>query len=280
MSHTESEFAVALCQYGYGGATTVEAFATRAEALFDRAGEADLYVLPELALTELGDRPRSDPESVVLDADQERDYRSFVGRAAGERDAVVVGGSYVVRDESGVKRNRAAVGLPDGTVRTYDKCNPVPSEREAGTVPGEAAPPVFDHRGVGVGVVICYDVEFPGTIRDVVDRGAEVLAVPSWTGTEAGYQRVSRCCAARAVENQCFVAGVPMVGEHRSGERSPTGRSAVYAPCDDVLGPHGTRLSLPQDEHAAAVCTVDVAALRESRERAAVRPYDDYLGDR
>jgi predicted amidohydrolase len=266
---------VALCQYGYGGSRTVEGFWERAERLLERAGDADLYVLPELALTELGEAPRSDPESVVFDADQEAAYRTLVGEAAGERDAIVVGGSYVTR-EDGVQRNRAAVGLPDGSVEAYDKCNPVPAEREGGTVPGEAAPPVFEHRGVGVGVVICYDVEFPSVVRDVVDRGAEVVAVPSWTGTEAGYQRVSRCCGARAVENQCYVAQVPMVGDHRSGERSPTGRAGLFAPCDDVLGPHGTRLTLPQDRHTAATDTVDVAALRESREAAEVRPYDDY----
>lgn len=269
-------FDIALCQYGYGGARTVEAFAERAAALLDRAGPADLYVLPELALTELSETPSSEPESVVLSAAQEAEHREFVARAAEARDAIVVGGSAVVTDEAGVQRNRAQVGLPDGSALAYDKCNPVEGEREVGTVPGDAEPPIVEHAGTAVGIVICYDVEFPGVIRDVVDRGAEVVAVPSWTGTEAGYQRVSRCCAARAVENQCFVAQVPMVGTHRSGERDPTGRSAIFAPCDDVLGPHGTRLTLPQDEHAAATGSVDVGALRESRETAAVRPYADY----
>lgn len=270
-------FDVALCQYGYGGCETVEAFCERAAGLFDRAGAADLYVLPELALTELGERPRSDPGTVELSATQETAYREFVGRAAADRDAVVVGGSYVTVDD-GVRRNRAAVGLPDGSVAAYDKRNPVPSERDDGTVPGAADPPVVEHAGTAVGVVVCYDVEFPAVIRDVVDRGAELVAVPSFTGSEAGYQRVRRCCAARAVENQCYVAQVPMVGEHRSGETSPTGRAAVFAPCDDVVGPHGTRLTLPRDEHAAATCTVDVGALRDSRERAAVRPYAEYRG--
>jgi len=271
-----TEFDIALCQYGYGGARTVAGFADRAEALLGRAGPADLYVLPELVLTELSETPSSQPESAVLSDAQETEYREFVGRAAAERDAVVVGGSGVVHDSDGVQRNRAQVGLPDGTVLAYDKCNPVQGERDVGTVPGEDAPPVVEHDGTTVGVVICYDVEFPAVIRDVVDRGAEVVAVPSWTGTEAGYQRVSRCCAARAVENQCFVAQVPMVGTHRSGERDPTGRSAVFAPCDDVFGPHGTRLTLPQDEHTAATGTVDVGALRDSREAAAIRPYADY----
>ena len=45
-------FTVALCQYEYAGVATVDDLCTRAEALFEAAGPADLYVLPELFATD------------------------------------------------------------------------------------------------------------------------------------------------------------------------------------------------------------------------------------
>lgn len=266
--------AVAPCQYELGAPDSIPALCDRAESLLDEAGPADVYVLPELfAVDATGDEGEG-PAELALDARECDRFHEWCAEAAKRRDALVVGGSYYVRDD-GV-RNRCPVALPDGTVRTYDKRHPIPGERDGGVRPGDDRPPVVEHEGVGVGVLVCYDVEFPETVRDVVDRGAELLAVPSWTAAEAGFQRVRRCSAARAVENQCYVVQTCLVGEHpREAVGTATGRSTVYAPCDDVVGAHGTRLSLPRDEAAAATCRLDVDALRASRERASVRPYAD-----
>lgn len=130
--------------------------------------------------------------------------------------------------------------------------------------------------GARVATAICYDVEFPGTVRDCADDGAEILVVPSWTRTSAGHHRVRRSAAARAVENQLDVIYVPLVGNHLTEEWAATGRGTVFAPCDDVVGPHGTRLSLPRDEHAVGTTSLYLSALRESRQSAEVRPYTDY----
>jgi len=268
----DGEFDVALCQYEFDASVaSVDDLLDRVGSLFDRAGEADLYVLPELFATDCLD-DGGEPVATLGPEGRDR-FHEFLARAAAERDAVVVGGSYNVA-ESGATYNRCPIATPDGGVETYDKTRLIPGEREDGKTAGGAAPPVVDHRGVGVGVAVCYDVEFPELVRDLADRGAEVVAVPSWTATDAGFRRVRRCAAARAVENQLYVAQVSVVGT-TGGDETGTGRSAVFAPCDDVVGPHGTRLSLARDAHAAGVCGVDVGALRESRRAAEVRPYAD-----
>lgn len=266
---------VALCQYELIGADGLEGLLDRTTTLFDRAGAADVYVLPELFVTDLVSDPSASTADTALDADEVDRLHDFLDRQAGERNALIVGGSYNVRD-GGELLNRCPVARPDGELLTYDKCHPTPSERDGGKRAGATRPPVVEHAGVGVGILVCYDVEFPETVRRVVDDGAELLVVPSWTQTEAGHQRVRRCAAARAVENQAYVAYVPLVGEHLGDDWRATGRASAFAPCDDVVGPHGTRLSLPQDEHAAGTCTLDVEALRESRAAGAVRPYSDY----
>lgn len=266
-------FDVALCQAALQPLADVDALTDRMAGLAERAGTADCYVFPELlgvapALDEAGDDVLA-----VLDADQVDALHDFLRATATERDAVVVGGSYNVRDAGTDEiRNRAPIATPDG-LETYDKHHPIPEERDHGKAAGPNPPPVVEHHGVGVGVLVCYDVEFPETVRDLVDRGAEVLAVPSWTSGEAGFQRVCRCAAARAIENQCYVATVPLVSTVAGFEG--TGRSSVFAPCDDVVGDAGTRSGLPRDEAAAATCTVDIDALRRSRREASVRPYTD-----
>lgn len=266
-----STFDIAHCQSELRPVESVDALTDRIDQLFERAGPADCYVLPELLGVAVGITD-ADGLSLFDESDCEV-FHEYLHEEAQVRDAVIVGGSYNVRDEETDEiRNRCPVATPYG-VETYDKRHPIPGERADGKIGGQDAPPVVEHNGVGVGVLICYDVEFPETVRDLVNRGAEVLAVPSWTSSEAGYQRVRRCSAARAIENQCYVATVPLVSTVEDFEG--TGRSSVFAPCDDVVGESGTRLSLPRDEEAAATCTVDMEALRRSRAEASVRPYTD-----
>lgn len=297
-----NHFDVALCQYALGSAGSLDEFQREAATLFDRAGDADLYVLPELSLSDLRLRGEDTPVAeTALSPDEVARYHDFLRNEARVRDAVIVGGSYnaVVGDEGTTGSadegtagdadvldsagwtldddrplvNRAPVATPDG-LEIYVKIHPTPGERESGKSCGTGAPLLVEHAGTTVGVVVCYDVEFPELVREAVDAGAEVLAVPSWTAGDAGAERVARCAAARAVENQCYVASVPLVGSR--GDAEGVGRSRVFAPTDDVCGPHGTRLELPWNRRAAATETVDLDALRESRESAAVRPYTDY----
>lgn len=284
-----AHFDVALCQYELGTADSLEEFEGAAATLFERAGDADLYVLPELCLSDVRFRGERTPvgETALTPAETEA-YHDFLATEAADREALIVGGSYNVVVNGGGEPvaadgwtpgedrplvNRAPIATPDGVV-TYDKIHPTPSEREQGKSCGTGSPVVVEHAGATVGVLVCYDVEFPELVRQAVDAGTEVLAVPSWTSGDAGAQRVARCAAARAVENQCYVASVPVVGSR--GDTTCTGRSRLFAPCDDVCGPDGTRLQLPKNQRSAATATADVAALRRSRESAAVRPYSDY----
>ena len=64
-----------------------------------------------------------------------------------------------------------------------------------------------------IGIAICYDAEFPLLVRALADAGAQIILVPSCTDTFAGYSRVKVACAARALENQCYVVQAPSVGE-------------------------------------------------------------------
>ncbi|WP_010524985.1 nitrilase-related carbon-nitrogen hydrolase [Nesterenkonia sp. F] len=78
-----------------------------------------------------------------------------------------------------------------------------PAEQEAFS-PGQARPPLVKLGGLTLGLLICYEVEFPETVRDLAVRGADVVLVPT---ALAGCPTVARTLVpARAVENGITVA--------------------------------------------------------------------------
>jgi predicted amidohydrolase len=74
-----------------------------------------------------------------------------------------------------------------------------------------------------------------------VAAGAKLILIPTCTDTQAGFNRVTLSARARAIENQCFVAVIPLVGSAPWSATIDTnlGHSAIYGPCDHGFAPHG-----------------------------------------
>ena len=92
-----------------------------------------------------------------------------------------------------------------------------------------------------LGILICYDAEFPLLARALVAAGADLLLVPSCTDGWAGYHRVRIACQARALEGQCYVAQSPTVGEALWSPALDVnvGRAGVFCPPDRGLPEDG-----------------------------------------
>ncbi len=211
---------------------------------------AELLVFPEYAALELvgllppdlrhdvlGMRPALDallPEFLALHARLARRHR--VG---------IVAGSLPVRAGAGFV-NRAHVFAPDGTHSGQDKLLMTRFEAEEWDIsPGQGARvfelPLRGGAALRFGVVICYDSEFPGLARQLAEAGAEVLCVPSFTGSRAGFTRVRVGSMARALENQCYAVHAPLIADApwSYALEDAVGRAAVYAPADGDLPPDG-----------------------------------------
>ena len=93
---------------------------------------------------------------------------------------------------------------------------------------------VFDTDAGRVGILICYDVEFPELGRIMADEGLEILFVPFWTDTRNAYLRVRHCAQARAIENECYVVICGSVGNLPEVESLDVqyAQSAVFSPSD------------------------------------------------
>ncbi|MFC5386608.1 carbon-nitrogen hydrolase family protein [Aquamicrobium segne] len=144
-------------------------------------------------------------------------------------------GSAPVLDPDGNYRNRAYLFGPQGLVGHQDKIIMTRFEREkwflAAGVEGLRH---FDTPFGRLGILICYDNEFPMLARKLAEDGVDLVLAPSCTDTEAGYYRVRIGAQARALENQMAVLVSPTAG---FAPWSPAvdenfGRAALYVPAD------------------------------------------------
>jgi len=132
----------------------------------------------------------------------------------------------------------------DGTVEEQRKIHITPHERYDWVIEGGDKVQVFDTDAGKVGILICYDVEFPELGRLLAEQGLEILFVPFWTDTKNSYLRVRHCALARAIENECYVAIAGSVGNLPSVDNLDVqyAQSAVFSPSDFSF-PHDAVLS-------------------------------------
>src|SRR5690606_16410410 len=113
----------------------------------------------------------------------------------------IIGGSHPTRTEDGDIQNVAWVFLRDGSVHEQEKIHPTPNERHWWNIKGGDRVHAIDTDCGPIGVLICYDSEFPELARRLVDEGARLLFTPFCTDNRQGYLRLRYCAPARAIEN-------------------------------------------------------------------------------
>jgi len=130
------------------------------------------------------------------------EIREFFAKQAVEHRINIVTGS-VPLVEDGRLYNVAYLCRRDGTVEEQRKIHPTPSEESEWQMSGGDALRVFDTDAGKVGILVCYDVEFPELGRLLAAEGLQILFVPFCTDTASGFYRVRYCAQARAIENEC-----------------------------------------------------------------------------
>ena len=130
--------------------------------------------------------------------------------------------------------------------------------------------------GTPLGMSICYDVRFPELYRELSERHARVLTVPSAFTLATTRDHWEVLLRARAIENQCFVVAANQIGENAPGRRSG-GRSMI-------VDPWGVVLATASDAETVIVADFDFERLEDIRRRLPAlehrRPDDIYAGDR
>lgn len=189
----------------------------------------------------------------------------------------IVGGSHLRIDDEGTALNTAYVFLRDGSVQARDKLHPTPTEANAWNIAGGNAANVVETDRGPVGIMICYDSEFPEMARHLIDQGARILMVPYCTDTSHGHLRVRYCCHARTVENQCYVVTSGITGQFHNlpQQFGSHARSAVLTPSDLPFARDGIAAEASENVETIIYADIDLATLDWARREGSVRNLQD-----
>ncbi|WP_265502042.1 carbon-nitrogen hydrolase family protein [Paracoccus beibuensis] len=171
--------------------------------------------------------------------------------------------------------NRAVLYGPHGRIGHQDKQIMTRFEREDWDVVGKPGLRVFDTVLGRIGILICYDSEFPLLGRALVEAGAELLLVPSCTDTVAGFHRVRIGAMARALESQCVVVQAPTVGDcaWMPALDENRGRASIYGPPDGFWPETGIIAEGEMNQPGWVRAQIDLNRVRDSRRDGAVLPF-------
>lgn len=190
------------------------------------AAGADIVVLPELATSGYVFRSAAEAEATAISADDALFDEWAAEAAAGP--AVVIGG-FAERGAGGVLHNSAAVVDGGGVLQVYRKTHLWDREKLFFTA-GSETPSVVETAAGVIGVLICYDLEFPEMTRTLALAGADLIVVPTnWPLVarppgERPPEVIAAMAAARA--SRVFVACCDRTGTER-GQRWTAGSAIV-----------------------------------------------------
>jgi len=169
--------------------------------------------------------------------------------------------------------NRAPLIAPDGGIGWQDKHVMTRFEAESWGISAGAPPAVFETPWGRIGIAICFDLEFPHLVRAQVEAGAWLILAPSCTDTVQGFNRVRIAAAARAMENQCFVALAPTVGAAPwcGTLDNNHGQAGIFGPVDRGFPEDGVLALGGMDAPGWVFAEIDAASLAAVRRDGAVR---------
>lgn len=219
-------------------------------ALFDKQPGADLYVLAETFATGF-----MAEGSTALAGEQSRQIVGWMQQQARRLDAAVAG-SVATVDDKGCLRNRLYFVRPDGSFDYYDKRHLFSYAGETDEYEAGRRRVVVEWRGVRFLLQVCYDLRFPVFSRNRGDYDA-IIYVANWPSSRRDVWQT--LLKARALENQCFVVGVNIVGSDKVCEYQ--GDSVVI----DAYGHTIAECAPGQVETAAA--ELDMETLRRFRQK-------------
>ncbi|MCC6542463.1 MAG: amidohydrolase [Flavobacteriales bacterium] len=209
----------------------------------------DLVVLPEMFTTGFSMRSADlaepmDGPTVAWMKDQARTIQAAIY-------------SSMIISEGGNHYNRGLFVKPNGGITTYDKRHLFRFANETDHYSAGKERVVVEWCGWRLLLQICFDLRFPVFARNRSDYDA-ILYVANWP--EARRYPWSQLLIARAIENQCYVAGVNRVGMDGKGNHY-SGDSVLVDPRGQVIG----HVDPSQEGHVTE--TFDKASLEDFREK-------------
>lgn len=161
----------------------------------------------------------------------------------------------------------------DGSFEEQYKLHITPDEFNYWGVQGGSRLKVLETDIGKVGILICYDVEFPELPRLLAEQGMEILFVPFSTDTKNAYLRVRHCAQARAIENECYVVISGNVGNLPNVENMDIqyAQSGVFTPSDFLFAQDAIAAEAVPNTESTLVVDLNLDLLKQVRTSGSVR---------
>lgn len=272
-------------QYKQRAVKSFEEFAKMVEYYVDVAGDyrADFLLFPELFTMQLLsiENEEVSPEVAIQNMTKYTDRIKDLFQSLALRYNVnIIAGSHPTKVKESV-RNISYICLRDGSVHEQAKIHPTPDEKYWWKIEGGNEVNVIDTDCGPIGVLICYDSEFPELTRHLVNQGIRFLFVPFLTDNRQGYCRVRYCCQARAIENQLYVAMAGNVGNLPNVKNLDIqyAQSAILTPCDFPFPKDGIAAEATANVEMVTIADVRTDTLLQARTHGAVQNLKDRRHD-
>ena len=236
----------------------------------------DFVLFPELftvQMLSIGNEPMSPSEALVALTEYTDDYRELMAGLAIKFNINIIAGSHPTKGEDGRILNMSYVFLRDGSVHEQPKIHPTPAERHWWNISGGSTLNAIDTDCGPIGVLICYDSEFPELARHLANQGVNLIFVPFSTEDRQGYLRVRYCAQARAIENQCYVATAGNIGNLPRVHNMDIhyAQSGIFTPCDYPFPPDGIAADTTPNVEMIAIADLRLDTLKEARNSGTVQ---------
>jgi len=273
---------VATVQFQLRKVSSFEEFMSNVEFFVDVVSDyrADFVVFPELftlQLLALESRKLTPAESIEALTRYTPRFTEAMRNLAISYNINIIGGSHPTTADDGDIQNVAYVFLRDGSVHAQEKIHPTPNERHWWNIRGGDRIQSIATDCGPIGVLVCYDAEFPELARRLVDEGARILFVPFCTDNRQGYLRVRYCAQARAIENQCYVVMSGNVGNLPNVENLDVqyAQSCILTPCDFPFARDGIAAEATENVETVTVADLDFTNLAWAKAQGTVRNLRD-----
>ncbi len=273
---------IATCQLQSRAVSGFDEFMKQIKYFIDVASdyESDFIVFPEmftLMLLSAEERELSAIEAIEALSEYTPRIRQRLSEMALAYNINIIGGSHPTRMPDGDIHNVAYVCLRDGSIYAQEKIHPTPNEAYWWNIKGGDSIDAIPTDCGPIGVLICYDSEFPELARRLVDEGARIIFVPFCTDSRQGYMRVRYCAQARAIENQCYVVMSGNVGNlpNVANMDIQYAQSCILTPCDFPFARDGIAAEASENVETLTISDVNLADLQWARAEGTVQNLAD-----
>ncbi|WP_187149308.1 bifunctional GNAT family N-acetyltransferase/carbon-nitrogen hydrolase family protein [Desulforapulum autotrophicum] len=274
---TKSIARVSVVQWQMRRFVSFDDFMQQVEFFVDTVSDykSDIVLFPELFNAPLIHtyKEKSPSEAMMMLAEHTENMRTAMVEMALSYNINIVTGSVPAISTSGDLMNVAYLCRRDGTWDCQEKLHITPDEEIHWNFTGGNKLKVFETDVGKIGILICYDVEFPELARLQTEKGMKILLVPFWTDTRNGYLRVRRCAQARAIENECYVAISGSVGNIPKVETMGIqySQAAIFTPSDFSFPHDAIAAEATPGVETTLITDLDLDLIKELRAKGSVR---------